>query len=94
MDTCDVSGTVFISGWYVPSSSQLGYSFVLANGPFMMPVPNRAISKARFMYTLDACKDLQKADDLGFTQAGNLMIIKCQRYAVQLGLTTGATSSK
>ncbi len=55
---------------------------------------NRAISKARFMYTLDACKDLQKADDLGFAQAGNLMTIKCQRYAVQLGLTTGATSSK
>jgi len=55
---------------------------------------NRAISKARFMYTLDACKDLQKADDLGFVQAGNLMTIKCQRYAVQLGLQTGATSRK
>ena len=55
---------------------------------------NRAISKARFMYTLDACKDLQKADDLGFAQAGNLMTIKCQRYAVQLVLTIGAASSK
>lgn len=59
-----------------------------------IPYYNRAISKARFMYTLDACKDLQKADELGFSQAGNLMAIKCGRYAVQLGLTTTTTSSK
>lgn len=59
-----------------------------------IPYYNRAISKARFMYTLDACKDLQKADELGFAQAGNLMAIKCGRYAVQLGLNTSTTSSK
>ncbi len=59
-----------------------------------IPYYNRAISKARFMYTLDACKDLQKANDLGFMQAGNLMNIKCGRYAVQLGLATTTASGK
>jgi tetratricopeptide (TPR) repeat protein len=45
---------------------------------------NRALSKARFFYTYDACLDLKKAQDLGLTQAGKLMFTKCGRHLEKL----------
>ncbi len=45
---------------------------------------NRALSKARFMYTLDACKDLKKAGEMGFEPATSLMKARCGRYTVEL----------
>lgn len=53
---------------------------------------NRALSKARFMYTLDACKDLKKAGELGFEQASDLMKSKCGRYTVELSASPQAAS--
>ncbi|MFM7024264.1 MAG: tetratricopeptide repeat protein [Flavobacteriales bacterium] len=53
---------------------------------------NRALSKARFMYTLDACKDLKKAGELGLEQSTRLMVQKCGRYTVELGLSGGSTA--
>ena len=48
---------------------------------------NRALSKARFMYTLDACRDLQKAGKLGFEEANSLMKERCGRYTIELSAT-------
>ncbi len=55
---------------------------------------NRALSKARFMYTLDACKDLKKAGELGFGQATTLMNSRCGRYVVELSGSTQSASAK
>jgi len=51
---------------------------------------NRALSKARFMYTLDACKDLKKAGELGFAQATSLMDARCGRYKIELSTSPQA----
>jgi tetratricopeptide (TPR) repeat protein len=45
---------------------------------------NRALSKARFFYTYDACLDLKRANDLGLQQAGNLLNTKCGRHKAKL----------
>lgn len=45
---------------------------------------NRGLAKARFVYTLDACKDLKKAQDLGLAQAKGVIIQNCGRYRAQL----------
>lgn len=45
---------------------------------------NRAISKARFFYTYDACLDLKRAYDLGLQQAGELLNTKCGRHRAKL----------
>jgi len=44
-DTLVNLGTVLIVGLYSPSSSQFGYSLFTANGPLIIPVPNKAHSK-------------------------------------------------
>ncbi|MCX6180598.1 MAG: hypothetical protein NT150_01545 [Bacteroidetes bacterium] len=53
---------------------------------------NRAISKARFMYTLDACKDLKKAGELGYEPALTLMTLRCGRYTVELSASPQSAS--
>lgn len=45
---------------------------------------NRGLAKARFVYTLDACQDLKKAQDLGLAQAKGVIIQNCGRYRAQL----------
>ena len=45
---------------------------------------NRGLAKARFVYTLDACKDLKKAQDLGLAQAKGVIIQNCGRYRAKL----------
>ena len=55
---------------------------------------NRAISKARFMYTLDACKDLQKAGTLGYEPAEDLLKVRCGRYQVELNALQTANAKK
>lgn len=45
---------------------------------------NRALSKARFFYTYDACLDLKKARDLGLQQADVLMNQQCGRHMAKL----------
>lgn len=52
---------------------------------------NRALSKARFFYTYDACLDLKKARDLGLMQANALMMQQCGRHMAKLN--TPATSA-
>ncbi len=41
---------------------------------------NRALAKARFVYTLDACMDLKKANELGLPQAKALIDQNCKRH--------------
>lgn len=38
---------------------------------------NRALCRSKFGYTLDACKDLHKASNLGLIQAKDVYIKKC-----------------
>lgn len=45
---------------------------------------NRALSKARFFYTYDACLDLKKASNLGLLQADKLLSTKCGKHLEQL----------
>lgn len=45
---------------------------------------NLALSKARFFYTFDACKDLKKSSDLGLKQAGVIISQKCGRHKAKL----------
>jgi tetratricopeptide (TPR) repeat protein len=45
---------------------------------------NRALSKARFFYTFDACLDLKQARDLGLQQANTLMMQQCGRHMAKL----------
>lgn len=53
---------------------------------------NRALSKARFFYTYDACLDLKKARDLGLMQANTLMMQQCGRHMAKLnGSSTSAS---
>lgn len=51
---------------------------------------NRALSKARFFYTYDACLDLKKSRDLGLQQAGNLLDQKCGRHKIKLETATAS----
>ena len=41
---------------------------------------NRALAKARFVYTLDACMDLKKAYELGLAQAKALIDQNCRKH--------------
>jgi tetratricopeptide (TPR) repeat protein len=45
---------------------------------------NRALSKARFFYTFDACLDLKQARDLGLQQANTLMMQQCGKHLARL----------
>lgn len=45
---------------------------------------NRGLAKARFVYTLDACQDLKKAQDLGLAQAKGVIIQNCGRHLANL----------
>ena len=49
---------------------------------------NRALSKARFFYTYDACLDLKKSRDLGLMQANTLMMQQCGRHMAKLNSDT------
>jgi len=53
---------------------------------------NRALSKARFFYTFDACLDLKKARDLGLQQANTLMMQQCGRHMAKLNAATTSAS--
>lgn len=55
---------------------------------------NRALSKARFFYTYDACLDLKKARDLGLQQANTLMMQQCGRHMAKLNAQSADTVSK
>ncbi len=55
---------------------------------------NRALSKARFFYTYDACLDLKYARDLGLQQANTLMIQQCGRHMVKLNALSDTSVSK
>ena len=55
---------------------------------------NRALSKARFFYTYDACLDLKKSRDLGLMQANKLMMQQCTRYLSKLNSSSVSTVSK
>jgi len=57
---------------------------------------NLALSKARFFYTFEACKDLKKSSDLGLKQAGVVMSQKCGRHKAKLDAIqkTDSASSK
>ena len=55
---------------------------------------NRALSKARFFYTYDACLDLKKSRDLGLMQANRLMMQQCTRYLSKLNSASASTVSK
>ena len=54
---------------------------------------NRALSKARFFYTYDACLDLKYARDLGLQQANTLMMQQCGRHMTKLNAASTDTSS-
>lgn len=54
---------------------------------------NRALSKARFFYTFDACKDLKKSRDLGLQQAGVIMSQKCGRHKAKLDAIPNSDSA-
>lgn len=49
---------------------------------------NRALSKARFFYTYDACLDLKTSRDLGLMQANTLMMQQCGRHMAKLNSDT------
>lgn len=55
---------------------------------------NRALSKARFFYTYDACLDLKKARDLGLQQANTLMHQQCGRHMAKLNKLVADSVSK
>lgn len=55
---------------------------------------NRALSKARFFYTYDACLDLKKARDLGLQQAGTILSQKCGRHKAKLNASVAVNASK
>ncbi len=55
---------------------------------------NRALSKARFFYTFDACLDLKQARDLGLQQANTLMIQQCGKHMAKLNTYTPDTVTK
>lgn len=55
---------------------------------------NRALSKARFFYTYDACLDLKKARDLGLMQANTLMMQQCGRHIAKLNAASTTSASK
>ena len=54
---------------------------------------NLALSKARFFYTFDACKDLKKSSDLGLKQAGVIMTQKCGRHKAKLDAIQNSDSA-
>lgn len=54
---------------------------------------NRALSKARFFYTYDACLDLKYARDLGLQQANTLMMQQCGRHMSKLNTISTDISS-
>ena len=53
---------------------------------------NRALSKARFFYTYDACLDLKQARDLGLQQANTLMMQQCGRHIAKLNSSSTTVS--
>jgi len=55
---------------------------------------NRALSKARFFYTFDACLDLKQARDLGLQQANTLMMQQCGKHMAKLNAYKPDTVSK
>jgi tetratricopeptide (TPR) repeat protein len=55
---------------------------------------NRALSKARFFYTFDACLDLKQARDLGLQQANTLMVQQCGKHMAKLNAYLPDTVSK
>ncbi len=55
---------------------------------------NRALSKARFFYTFDACLDLKQARDLGLQQANTLMMQQCGKHMAKLNAYKPDTISK
>ena len=55
---------------------------------------NRALSKARFFYTYDACLDLKKARDLGLQQANTLMMQQCGKHMAKLNKYIPDSTSK
>jgi tetratricopeptide (TPR) repeat protein len=55
---------------------------------------NRALSKARFFYTYDACLDLKKSRDLGLMQANKLMMQQCTRHLTKLNSASASSVSK
>ena len=55
---------------------------------------NRALSKARFFYTYDACLDLKKSSDLGLQQANALMMQQCGKHMAKLNTYTPDSVSK
>jgi tetratricopeptide (TPR) repeat protein len=55
---------------------------------------NRALSKARFFYTYDACLDLKKSRDLGLMQANKLMMQQCTRHLTKLNSASVSSVSK
>lgn len=48
---------------------------------------NRGLAKGRFMYSLDACKDLYKSYELGVDDAMEVVVIQCSRYHKMLGVS-------
>tara|TARA_B100000795_G_scaffold269687_1_gene259934 strand:- start:1751 stop:2278 length:528 start_codon:yes stop_codon:yes gene_type:complete len=54
---------------------------------------NRALSKARFFYTYDACTDLKKSRDLGLQQAGVILSQKCGRHKAKLDAIPDSASA-
>tara|TARA_Y100000589_G_scaffold92405_1_gene87213 strand:+ start:6986 stop:7591 length:606 start_codon:yes stop_codon:yes gene_type:complete len=55
---------------------------------------NRALSKARFFYTFDACLDLKQARDLGLQQANTLLMQQCGKHMAKLKSYKPDTLSK
>jgi tetratricopeptide (TPR) repeat protein len=45
---------------------------------------NRALAKSRFRYTLDACIDLKKSEQLGIKQAGTIYTSYCRLYHAKI----------
>jgi len=54
---------------------------------------NRALSKARFFYTFDACIDLKKSRDLGLQQAGIILAQNCGRHKAKLDALPDSSSA-
>jgi tetratricopeptide (TPR) repeat protein len=52
---------------------------------------NRALAKARFVYTLDACLDLKKANELGLPQAQALINQNCRRHIQTMASEPGTS---
>jgi tetratricopeptide (TPR) repeat protein len=45
---------------------------------------NRALAKSRFRYTLDACVDLKKSEQLGIKEAGIIYVSYCRLYHAKI----------